>query len=193
MPFPLFVGDVTIYGQPLETSSRRKGQAGSAVKRKGSVIEANSKEINGTKKDGSDKANRVEPTTLEKLQPEEKVSSRKRLSTYSLEKKSPDKIISPAKSRNLAEDSSPLSPSRGTRHGGKVYLQDIEEKADVSSSLLAQHFAILRELSQYCSLLKENIGVDPEAMNLEDAWRNFNHLVELLEAGCDFLHYPIKL
>ena len=70
---------------------------------------------------------------------------------------------------------------------------DIEEKVALSSSLIAQHFSILRELHQYCMLVKSNVGPDSSCMNLEEIWRNFNHLVEILEAGCDFLHYPIKL
>jgi hypothetical protein len=132
-------------------------------------------------------------TKVDKLKLEEEESTKKRFSIYALENKDPQGApVSPSR-RPRAEDDSPLSPSRATRNGGRQRSLDLEEKAEISSSLIAQHFSILRELSQYCSLLKENVGIDPDAMNLDDAWRNFSHLVELLEAGCDFLHYPIKL
>lgn len=62
-------------------------------------------------------------------------------------------------------------------------------KSAISSSLMAQHFSILRELQQYCQILKENTNRD--AVNMEQLWKNFDHLIELLEAGCDFLYYPI--
>jgi hypothetical protein len=37
------------------------------------------------------------------------------------------------------------------------------------------------------------VGPDSSNFNPEEVWKNFNHLVELLDAGCDFLHYPVKL
>jgi HPt (histidine-containing phosphotransfer) domain-containing protein len=57
--------------------------------------------------------------------------------------------------------------------------------------LIAQHFSILRELYNYCQQLKQNVRQDENA-DIKEVWKNFNHLVEVLEAGCDFLYYPVK-
>lgn len=99
--------------------------------------------------------------------------------------------LSPEKPGDQSEVA--ISPTRGNKQAGTLSLADLEEKADISSSLLAQHFSLLRELHQYCLVLKENVGPESGTFSPEEAWKNFGHLVELLEAGCDFLHYPVRV
>ena len=132
---------------------------------------------------------------------EEEEINKKRLSIYSVEAAGTDQtskqpsikkiLLNAAGSSRLIEK---VQDSRGSQQ--TVNLQggvELEEKAEISSSLIAQHFSILRELYQYTTLLKENLGTDLSTMNLEEAWRNIHRLIELLEAGCDFLNYPLKL
>lgn len=77
----------------------------------------------------------------------------------------------------------------GKKTGLKI-LEKLVLKSHISSSLMAQHFSILRELQQYCQILKENLNRD--TLNTDELWKNFDHLLELLNAGCDFLYYPIN-
>jgi hypothetical protein len=69
-----------------------------------------------------------------------------------------------------------------------------KQKLNTTSTLLAQHFSILRELKAMCESLKENLQKTPNGQfNLEEAWNCFDQLMDILEAGCDFLNFPISI
>jgi hypothetical protein len=60
-----------------------------------------------------------------------------------------------------------------------------------SSVLEAQHFSILRELKTYCLQLKDLIKYKKNVMQIEDVVEGLEELNNLVEAGCEFLNYPV--
>jgi hypothetical protein len=63
-------------------------------------------------------------------------------------------------------------------------------KLDSSSALFAQHFSIIRELRMYCTQLRESIKREQDVDILR---KNFEQILQVLDAGCNFLSYPITL
>lgn len=61
---------------------------------------------------------------------------------------------------------------------------------DSSSSLFAQHFSILRELRSYCIQFRESVKSESEP---EVIWKHFDNIMNILEAGTQFLNFPINI
>lgn len=68
-------------------------------------------------------------------------------------------------------------------HDGMIRL-------DSTSSLLAQHFSLIRELRTYMHDFKQLIENESE---IKDVWRCFENLAKLLENGCNYLSFPCQL
>lgn len=94
------------------------------------------------------------------------------------------------KKGKISETEETTNDKEGKFYATLFHSLDGKLKTQISSSLMAQHFSILRELQQYCLILKEN--VTKEGVQKDELMKNFEHLSELLEAGCDFLYYPIQ-
>lgn len=75
----------------------------------------------------------------------------------------------------------PQSHSKQTDGNGGVYV-------DTASTLFAQHYSILRELLGYCEKFKEELA---SRNDLEEVWRNLDLLMNILDAGCHFLRFPV--
>jgi len=158
----------------------------------------------GPKNASAEKPSRIQGV-VERLKAQaEEDTSKKRLSMYTVEA-TPNPLGSGKKlaitlkqgSSRLIETSvvkvSDAQTPNSKQPNNNATGIELEDKAQISSSLIAQHFSILRELHQYCTLLRENVGPDPTSFNAEEAWRSLNRLIELLDAGCDFLNYPLKI
>jgi len=63
-------------------------------------------------------------------------------------------------------------------------------KIDSTSSLFAQHFSIIRELKAYCNQFKDMLSKESDAQKV---WKGFDQIIIALEAGCQFLSYPVTL
>lgn len=63
-------------------------------------------------------------------------------------------------------------------------------KIDSASTLFAQHFSIIRELKNYCGQFKEMLGKEND---VQKVWKGFDQIVGALDAGCQFLSYPVTL
>lgn len=63
-------------------------------------------------------------------------------------------------------------------------------KFDAASTLFAQHFSIIRELKAYCNQFKESLGKETD---LQKVWKGFDQISGALEAGCQFLSYPVSM
>jgi len=63
-------------------------------------------------------------------------------------------------------------------------------KLDSSTALFAQHFGIIRELKNSCSQLKEGIRKETDYDTLK---KTFEQILQVLDAGCQFLTFPINL
>ena len=73
-------------------------------------------------------------------------------------------------------------------------LGEASGRLDATSTLIAQHFSIVRELRGYCGHIKDNLKRGPGGdYNLDEIWAIFDNLVDTLESGCDFLNFPIQL
>ncbi|KAL4466811.1 hypothetical protein ABPG74_010408 [Tetrahymena malaccensis] len=63
-------------------------------------------------------------------------------------------------------------------------------KIDSTSALFAQHFSILREMRLYCKNFKESYSKEEDK---EVLWAQFGNILNILEAGCQFLNFPINI
>ena len=63
-------------------------------------------------------------------------------------------------------------------------------KIDSASRLFAQHFSIIREIKNYCSQFKDTMSKESD---IQKVWRGFDQIVVALDAGCQFLSYPVTL
>lgn len=59
---------------------------------------------------------------------------------------------------------------------------------DTASTLFAQHYSIIREILGYCTKFKEELSARND---LEAVWKNLDLLMNILEAGCHFLRFPV--
>ena len=77
--------------------------------------------------------------------------------------------------------------------GGKKKKEEEKNfnfKIDATSSLFAQHFSIIRELKAYCNQFKDVLSKESD---VQKVWKGFDQIIVALEAGCQFLSYPVTL
>eukprot|EP00828_Plagiopyla_frontata_P021586 TRINITY_DN28172_c0_g1_i2.p1 TRINITY_DN28172_c0_g1~~TRINITY_DN28172_c0_g1_i2.p1 ORF type:complete len:429 (-),score=45.32 TRINITY_DN28172_c0_g1_i2:28-1314(-) len=77
------------------------------------------------------------------------------------------------------EEQSPTKPQKSAN-----------DLVDMSSTLFAQHFSILRELRQYCQQFKQAVKTE---LDQEALWKHFDNILNILEAGCQFLNFPVNV
>ena len=58
----------------------------------------------------------------------------------------------------------------------------------VHTNVLAQHFSMLKELRTYCDEFSQ--GVENEN-NLEEIWKAFKKMQQVLDSSMSFLNFPI--
>ena len=58
-----------------------------------------------------------------------------------------------------------------------------------SSALFAQHFSILRELRKRIDAMKNALE---DQRDEEASWRALEKIMNILEAACNFLNFPIQ-
>jgi hypothetical protein len=99
-----------------------------------------------------------------------------------VENKRADDEVSVSSFKQMAQES---KETKRKDEGGRS-----NAKLDSSSALFAQHFGIIRELRMYCTQLRENIKREQDADILR---KNFESILQVLDAGCNFLSYPISV
>jgi len=102
--------------------------------------------------------------------------------------------------KNPAEDDSSSTGSIKVTGLGGIESKDAKKKKedekngnfkfDAASTLFAQHFSIIRELKAYCNQFKESLGKETD---LQKVWKGFDQIAGALEAGCQFLSYPVSM
>lgn len=98
---------------------------------------------------------------------------------------------SKASHRNTMQMSRLSSQNLNAEAGG-VFTNN-SKQLETTSTLLAQHFSIIRELKSYCNTFKDNMKYHRDSYTPEEMVDAFEQLVSIVDSGCDYLNYPISI